>query len=153
MVGRLQGHQESPSEWPSQSLTLGTHHTDLSADEQIGHGAWLGLPATTVPLLPALSAGGAWRQCGHCAGQSGARAAVPPPQRPGSGRVPADLTGSCGHGVQSACRPFALFLQHLHAQAPKSSGCRPFPACPYNEAERWGPKGSRDCVSSPGHVP
>lgn len=50
VVGRLRGHQESRSEWLSQSPTLGTYHTDLSADEQIGHGAWLGLPATTVPL-------------------------------------------------------------------------------------------------------
>jgi hypothetical protein len=130
VVGRLRDHQESPLEWLSLSPTPGTHHTDLSADEQIGHGAWLGLPATTVPLLPALSAGGAWRPCGHCTSQSGARAAVPPPQRPGSGRVPADFTRSCGHGVQGACRPFALFLQYLHAQAPKSGGCQSVSACP-----------------------
>lgn len=50
VVGRLPGLQESRSEWLSPSPTPGTHHTDLSADEQIGHGAWLGLPATTVPL-------------------------------------------------------------------------------------------------------
>lgn len=43
--------QGSPAEWLSQSPTPGTHHADLGADEQVGHGAWLGRPATTVPLL------------------------------------------------------------------------------------------------------
>lgn len=60
----------------------------------------------------------------------------PAAQRPGSGRVPADFTSSCGHGVQGACRPFALFLQYLHVQAPKSGGCQLVPACSYNVAER-----------------
>lgn len=60
-------------------------------------------------------------------GQSGARAAVPPPGRPGGGRVPADSTSSCGRGRQGSFRPFALFLQHLHAQAPKSCCFPPDP--------------------------
>lgn len=129
--GGCRGHQGL-----SQSPTPDTHHADLGADEQVGHGAWLGWPVTTVPLLPSLAAGGAWRRCGHRAGQSGARVAVPPPGRSGGGCVRVDSTSCCGRGGQGSCRPFALFQQHLHAQAPKSCGCLLVPACPYSGAGR-----------------
>lgn len=155
VAGGLRGHRGSPAKWPPQPPAPGTHHADLGADEQVGHDAW----GSRRPQsrYSAVSADGARRRCGRGAGQSGARAAVPPPGGPGGGRVPADSSLTCGRSGPGSCRPFALFLQHLlRAQGPESGGRLRLPPVPtavqYENCAPVKPTGRGDCVPSPGRV-